>query len=256
MESIEVRIREFLAVGSGDGSGDGSGYGSGSGSGSGSGYGSGSGSGYGSGYGSGSGSGSGYGSGYGSGSGSGYGSGYGYGSGSGSGYGYGYGSGDDIRSIDGEKVYIIDGTATVITHLYGKTFAGGYILKSDLTKEPCYVAKVDDCFAHGKSVHDAFRDARAKAMEKKPLEERIREFNEAFPDNKQMVKGEELFLWHGVLTGSCRMGREAFCEDMGLSLMRSYSIEEFVWLCKDAYGGDAIRKLAESRGIEMWTPSC
>ena len=49
MESLEDKIRKFLAPGSGDGSGDGSGYGSGDGSGSG--YGSGSGDGSGDGYG-------------------------------------------------------------------------------------------------------------------------------------------------------------------------------------------------------------
>ena len=144
---------EFISSGDGSGYGTGSGYGDGYGSGYGYGYGDGDGDGYG--YGDGDGDGSGYGSG------SGYGdcSGYGYGDGSGygddSGYGYGYG----LKSINGKKIYMVDGIATTISHIHGNS-AKGTIVNNDLTETPCFIVKEDKYFAHGKTLaeaHEAFR---------------------------------------------------------------------------------------------------
>ena len=55
--------------------------------------------------------------------------------------------------------------------------------------------------------------------------------------------------YHHVLTGSCRMGRELFAKDKGLSLDGKMSIHEFVELTKDAYGGDIIKQLPQAYGI-------
>lgn len=66
----------------------------------------------------------------------GYGSGYGYGNGSGDGSGFGYG----IATYNGNTVYLIDDTPTIITKII-KNVAHGYMLNSDLTLTPCYVIK-------------------------------------------------------------------------------------------------------------------
>ncbi len=228
-----IRIEEFLALRSGSGSG--SGYGSGSGSGSGSGYGYGDGSGSGSGYGYGDGSGSGYGSGYG------YGYGYGSGSGSGSGSGYGYGDGDGsgIKKYDGLDVHLVDGVQTIITSVHGN-IAKGFILQGDQTLTPCFIAKVDDCFAHGETVRQAVEAARDKAFEDMPQEERIAAFlDEIKPNTAYPVM--TLYDWHHRLTGSCEAGRKAFAKDHGIDLAGKMTREEFFELTKDAYGGDVIR---------------
>ena len=226
--------------GSGDGSvsGDGSGYGDGSGSGSGYGYGSGSGYGDGSGYGSG--SGSGYGSGYGSGDGSGSGS----GDGSGSGYGYGYG----VIEYNHKKVYKIDGIATIIDSVHGN-YAKGKILKNDLTLIECYIAKCGNFFAHGETLKQALADASEKYNENKPLEERIADFNETYPDNDAPIDGNELFSWHHILTGSCLFGRKEFCSSKGLDLNAKYTVREFISLTENAFGSDVIKQLKQSRNL-------
>lgn len=55
---------------------------------------------------------------------------------------------------------------------------------------------------------------------------------------------KDLFIWHHVLTGSCRTGREAFCKDRGIDVENdNFSVIEFVDLTKDAYGGGTVRKL-------------
>ena len=225
-----IKIKEFLAARSGYGSGDGYGYGTGYGSGDGYGYGTGSGDGYG------------YGTGYGYGSGSGDGSGYGYGTGYGYGYGTGYGasSGSGIKKYDGEDVHMIDGVQTIITAVHGN-IAKGAILQGDLTLTPCFIAKVDDCFAHGETVRQAVTDARDKAFEGLPQEERITAFLDAIKPNTAYPV-MTLYDWHHRLTGSCEAGRKAFAKDHGIDLSADMTREAFFELTKDAYGGSVIRE--------------
>ena len=245
---MEDRIKLFLSIGDGCGSGcgygDGSGYGSGDGSGSGYGSGYGDGSGYGSGDGSGSGSGSGYGSGDGSGDGSG--SGYGSGDGSGSGYGYGsgYGDGDGIKSINGNSIYVVDNIPTIITNVKGN-IAKGFILQSDLSLTPSFIAKENNQFSHGNTLHEAFESLREKLYDDSTEEERILKFKEHFSDFSKKYSAKDLFIWRHVLTGSCKAGREAFCKDKGIDVDNDrFTVYEFIELTKNSYGGEIIRKLS------------
>ena len=232
MESViatREEVQGFLSIqqsgsGSGSGDGDGYGYGYGYGDGSGSGYG------YGDGYG--------YGYGYGDGDGYGDGSGSGYGYGDGYGYGYGYGDGD-IKALNGNIVDYIDNVPTIITQVRGN-IACGYIAKEDLTLDACYIAKVGNSFAHGKTLKDAIADAEAKEMERLPIEERIGKFQEVFGTFDTQHKGKEFYDWHHILTGSCRMGRDEFCKAHGIDLEKKYTVRYFLDITKDSYGGDVI----------------
>ena len=237
-----LNIQQWLENGSGDGFGDGSG--SGAGAGDGSGYGSGYGSG--SGAGDGSGDGSGYGSGYGYGSCYGYGSGAGDGSGDGSGYGSGSGAGDgaDIKFFCGSPVFIIDRIPTIITAVFG-SYAKGYILEQCLTLTPCYIAKHEPHFAHGKTSSEALSTVAEKAFECMPEEDRIAEFWKCH-ENGVKYPARDLYDWHHRLTGSCEMGRNTFAAEHGIDLNSDmFTVEEFVELCGKSYGGEIIRKLAE-----------
>ena len=220
MEMLEDRIKAFLSLSDGSGSGDGSGYGSG------------------------------YGYSYGYGYGYSYGSGSGYGYGSGSGYGDGYGSGDGygVKEINGDTVYMVDDVPTIIKSVRGN-IAQGYILQSDLTQKPCYIVKEQNKFAHGSTLHDAFSSLQEKLYDGSTEEERIEAFRKKFPEYDTPYPNRDLFAYHHVLTGSCRMGRESFCEDKGISLDGSTTVREFVELTKDSYGSDIIRKLPEAYGV-------
>ena len=233
---MEDRIKQFLSISSGDGSGYGSGDGDGSG------YGSGDGSGYGSGDGDGSGDGSGSGYGYGDGSGDGSGSGYGYGDGSGSGYGDGYG--DGIKSVNGNTIYIVDNIPTIITNVKGN-IAKGFILGSDLSLTPCFIVKGNDQFSHGNTLHEAFESLQEKLYDDSTEEERIDKFKEHFSDFSKKYSAKELFIWHHVLTGSCKAGRESFCRDKGIDVDNDkFTVYEFIELTRNSYGGEVIRKLS------------
>ena len=181
-----------------------------------------------------------------SGSGSGDGSGYGNGYGNGNGYGYGSGSGSGIKKYDGEDVHMIDGVQTIITAVHGN-IAKGFILQGDLTLTPCFIAKVEDCFAHGETVRQAVTDARDKAFEDLLQVERITAFLNAIKPNTAYPV-MTLYDWHHRLTGSCEAGRKAFAKDHGIDLNADMTREAFFELAKDAYGGSVIReamKIAE-----------
>ena len=231
MESIE-RIKQFLSVSHGYGDGDGYDYGSGSGSGSGSGDGDGSGYGYGSG----------------DGSGYDYCDGYDYGDGDGDGDGdddgYGYG---DLKCYNGQPVYYIDDTPTLIERIHNN-YAKGYIIGDDLTLQPCYVAKIDNSFAHGETLKEAVRDAQNKALEDMPEDERIDKFCELFKTLDETHTVQEFYDWHHILTGSCEMGRTEFCKARGLDMGQKVSVYYFLDITENAYGGEIIRKVRERYG--------
>ena len=207
----------------------------------------------------------GYGSGYGPGSGFGYGSGgvggydygnsFGDGNGSGDcdglccGYGSEDGSGDgggvsvmNIKTFNGHIVDYIDGVPTIITNIHNNV-ASGFIIGFDMTLIPCYVAKAGIYFAHGKTLKDAVKDAEAKEMEEMPIEERIEKFIEVFGSLDSEHKGKEFYDWHHILTGSCRMGRDKFCEENGIDLTKKYSVRYFLQITKNSYGGDIIKQI-------------
>ena len=246
METLEDKIKKFLTIDAGYGYGSDDAYDCDcdydSGEGYGDGLGSGSGCNYGDGYGSGSGSSKG--DSFGHGQGSGYGSGYSYSNGNGS----GNSNDSGVKMIQGHTVYMIDNMQTIITLVRGNV-AQGFILQSDLQLKPCYIAKENNKFAHGNTLRDAFTSLQEKLYDDSTEEERIEAFMQKFPSYDTKYDNQDLFTYHHVLTGSCRMGREQFAEDKGLSLDDKMSIREFVKLTKHAYGGEIIKQLPQAYGI-------
>jgi len=236
-----LKISNKSIDGSGAGNGNGNGNGSGNRDGCVSGYGDGSGSGYGDG------SGSGYGDGDGSGFGDGDGSGYGNGAGSRAGFGFGFGDGSgygsDLKQINGRNVHQIDRLATVVTNIK-HSVAKGYTINSDLTKTSCYVVKHGNHFAHGKTIKEARQAVINKELSNMNTEDLIEKFHETFQPNKKYL-GHEFFRWHGLLTGSCEFGREAFVKDHNMDLDQEYTIKEFLDICNSHYGFEIINKLEE-----------
>lgn len=235
----ELRVLEFISYGLGHGDGCGSGFGYG----------------YGDGVGSGTDDSSGYsdGTGYGEGCGSGYGSGisYGYGRGYGCGVSYRHNSnsgsgcnqGGGLISING-KVYMVDGIPTTISHIHGN-IAKGTIVNNDLTETPCYIVKEGRYFAHGETLAEANASLQDKLFEEMPTEERIAAFWEC---HKKGVKypTKDFFEWHHKLTGSCLMGRQQFAKDHDVDLEGEMTVEEFITLTENSFGGDIIRQLEEN----------
>lgn len=181
----------------------------------------------------------------------GFGSSAGFASGDGDGGGFGYGDGFinstgyehgycDIKVFNGCTIDYIDNMPTIIAQLHGN-FAKGYIVNIDLTLIPCYIAKIGNSFAHGKTLKEAVVDATAKEMERLPIEKRIEKFREAFGPLDSEHTGKEFYDWHHILTGSCRMGRDEFCKSHNIGLTKMYSVKYFLDITEESYGGDIIK---------------
>lgn len=244
METLKTAADRFAEVS--DGRGAGSGSGSGRGDGDGSGRGCGDGSGCGGGFGGGDGFGDGCGSGCGDGSGSGRGFGFGGGASEGTGSGCGCGDGYGIKSFCGQKVYQIDDVPTLIDHVH-ENAAKGRILREDLTTENCYIVKQGSLFAHGKTLRAAMDALRDKLFGDMPQEERIAEFIKTHEWGK-LYPSSDYYDWHHKLTGSCDMGRSEFAKCHGYRLTDDelLTVEDFIRLTENSYGGSVIRKLREA----------
>ena len=218
----------------------------------GSGFGSSDYSGRGDGYGSGQGYASKDGDGFGNGCGSGYSNFYGYGFGCVCGRGFdksdGYDEGSyysNILTFNGNIVDNIDMLPTIIIQVNGN-FAKGYIIKDDLTLESCYIAKVGNFFAHGKTLKDAVTDAEKKREKNMLIQERIKKFVEAFSSLDSEHTGKEYYDWHHFLTGSCQMGRDKFCEAHDIDLSKKYTVKYFLDITKNSYGSNVIKLVREA----------
>lgn len=164
------------------------------------------------------------------------------------GYGYGYGYCNNIKEINGETVYMIDGVQTIIKSVHNN-IARGFILQNDLTLKPCYIAKEQNKFAHGSTLHEAFNALQEKLYDDSTEEERIEAFHKKFPEYNVPYSNRDLFTYHHILTGSCHMGRESFCKDMGIDLDSNTTVREFILLTKNSYGSNIICKLPKAYEI-------
>lgn len=186
-----------------------------------------------------------WGFGYGRSSGNGYGDGEGGGHGICCCYGEGYfnGNGTGVTKYNGYDVYNIDYIPTIITNVVGN-IAKGYTFKKNVILVPCYIAKVGNFFSHGDTIKHAYEDALAKYQIHKPIDERIDDFLKQYPYLDSVATHEELFRWHNILTGSCRFGRLEFCKEHNLDKEHgTMTVEQFINLTSDTYGGDVIREL-------------
>lgn len=153
-----------------------------------------------------------------------------------------------MKEINGHAVYVIDNTRTIITSIHDNV-AQGFILEQNTKLVPCYIAKDNNHFAHGKTLREAFTSLQEKLYDDSTEEERIRAFKRKFPSYDTKYSNQDLFVYHHVLTGSCCMGRESFANSRGISLSDKTTIREFVQLTKDAYGGDIIKKLPKAYSL-------
>jgi hypothetical protein len=127
--------------------------------------------------------------------------------------------------------------------------AKGYVLNRDFTLSPCYVVKGQGYFAHGETLRDARQALEEKLFENLGVEEKINLFTKQFELGRK-YPAKDFYSWHNKLTGSCEMGRKTFAKDNGIDIESdSFTVEEFIKLTKNSYGGSVIRQLAEKLEI-------
>jgi hypothetical protein len=163
------------------------------------------------------------------------------GSGSISSEGSGEGSSYGLKSINNRQIYIIDGVKTIIYSIRNN-IAKGAIVNNDLTLSPCYIVKQENKFAHGKTLKEAQISLLEKLLISKPIDIRLEEFKNSFPEIDGKYNAKDLYDWHYLLTGSCKMGRDSFVKDNSIDLSKKYSVREFIDYTIDSYKGDIIKQ--------------
>ena len=138
---------------------------------------------------------------------------------------------------------MVDGIQTIIKNIKGN-IAKGFILNKDLSLSPCYIAKGHNKFAHGETIKDAVESLQNKIFQDMDTDEAIELFLQEFSDLNKKYPAKSFYIWHNRLTGSCEMGRNAFVKDGGYDLENDeFTVQEFIDITKDAFGGDIIRQL-------------
>ena len=169
---------------------------------------------------------------------------YGYGSGNGDGYGSGNGSGYGvkIKQFKGNKVYHVDDIPCIFKSVHENYASVEVIDVNSFELKKAFIGKYKNCFAHGETIRDAIGDARSKYYQSLNFDE-VKEKLLAEFKEKGKLTVKELYNWHGILTGSCRFGRSQFQTEHNLKDDDLLSLEEFIELTKNAFGGDKIRNL-------------
>lgn len=165
----------------------------------------------------------------------------------GSGYGSGSGYGDlHLTTYNGQPVYYIDDIPCYFISINKNLlFAKVVVINiSDFSITPQFVFKFNGCFAHGDTLKEAKRDAENKYYAQLDVSERISAFNKAF--NRGVKYDAQLFYdWHSTLTGSCETGKSMFIKQHAINLDSKLTVDEFISITKNAYGGEIIKQLAQ-----------
>ena len=75
------------------------------------------------------------------------------------------------------------------------------------------------------------------------IEEVIELFNQTF-NRTDKYKANLFFEWHNKLNkGSCLYGREIFIQKNNISLDNEYTVDDFIKICENEYGGEVIKRL-------------
>lgn len=158
-----------------------------------------------------------------------------------------------MSEFEGHKVYMVDHVPTCIESVHismSLSYAIGFTVEDYWRRCPTVVAKVAGYFAHGDSLRQAIQDAQEKLLHNIPIEDRIKQFVELYPDIHQLVPNKKLFDAHHYLTGSCYFGRKQFCKGNGIDLENSMSVADFIrWTCTE-FGDEIIHQLAIAYGRE------
>ena len=86
-----------------------------------------------------------------------------------------------------------------------------------------------------------------KIFEDMDTDEAIEMFLREFSDLDKKYPAKQFYIWHNRLTGSCEMGRNSFVRDGGYDLENdTFTVQEFINITKNAFGGDVIRQLDEA----------
>lgn len=151
-----------------------------------------------------------------------------------------------ILTYNGEPVYVVDGIPCVFKTVHDVWAKVDVINKTDFTTWTAFIGKCKGFFAHGETLRKALQDAKEKYYRNIDFETKKEELKALFScsaDKKLPVS--TLYEWHGMLTGSCRFGRDEFMRTHAFKDDDRLTLKEFVNLTAAHFGGEKIKELLE-----------
>jgi hypothetical protein len=149
----------------------------------------------------------------------------------------------------GKAVYYVDSIPCTFRKVHDNWAEVDVINTEDYTSHRAFIAIFNGYTAHGETIRDAFIDAKEKWMQSMDFTEKKKRFLALFKDRERLTV-KELYDWHGVLTGSCRYGRSTFQAEHGLKDTDTLTLEEFINLTENSYGGDKIKRLKSKKAVK------
>ena len=141
-----------------------------------------------------------------------------------------------------KTVFDVDGMAFIPEKVKNNFVAGISISRKDFTETKCFIGKFENCLAHGKTIKEALLSAQEKYFSSIDFDQKKEQFLKLFEEKEKMTV-KELYSWHGILTGSCRFGRSEFQKEHNLKDDDLLTLDEFIQLTGNSFGGDKIRQL-------------
>lgn len=119
-------------------------------------------------------------------------------------------SGKGILSFNNHPTYIIDGFVVYVTHMHAP-WVLGEVVNNDFTTQKCYMAKVNNNYAVGRSIREVIDVMREKISTNVNNNDDIaRAFVLAHPDYDKEYDWDEMVTWHSLSRFSCLDGRRNF----------------------------------------------
>ncbi len=141
----------------------------------------------------------------------------------------------------------INNEAFLFEYIKGNV-AQGYLLTPDYSLPKTYVfrhkGRKGMIFGMGSTLKRAYNDLQIKLLSEESVETRLEYFLRMFPRYyNTLYSVKDLFECHGWLTESCEGGRYEFMRDHDLTFDDEMTIDEFVRLTRDEFGGEIIERL-------------
>lgn len=149
------------------------------------------------------------------------------------------------RRFNGYSIHMIERRPVYIDSVHGRCASGGIVYRGNPRRAvPTKIVYVPGAYGFGKTVREAWQDARDRAWRRMPLEARVAEVKERYPSLSCTATWQEWGDVHAMITGSCEKGRQEWIKQRGPEVR--VTMEEFLRATESDYGNENIKKLKEA----------
>jgi hypothetical protein len=135
-----------------------------------------------------------------------------------------------LQKFKGKRVYYFDDIPCIVHKVkYDRDYLQVEVIENDLhTTRMAFIVYKGGEIAHGDTLEEAENAALEKYYSGKDFEELAALFISTCPSLEQKEKVSDLYRWHGLLTGSCKFGRDRWMRERSLTFEDEMTVGEFL----------------------------